>query len=183
VLSSLARLALAVPALALVQLLPGCLQQLSTGDGTGGSTGGGTTSGSSSATSSSTTPTGAGCSTDPQTGVTLCQQISLCPGVSVDQDQLPGCGFRIHPGAVIDVECLCNDALCPVSVPNTCSQVADALSSASALSVCQDAFSGRCTTVIGSDAGGSSNTASSSCDRQCQSECAGDPDCYLLCGC
>jgi hypothetical protein len=163
--------------------LVACLQQLSTGDGTTDPTtsGGSTTSSSSAGT---TTPAGAGCTTDPQSQITLCEQTSLCPGVSVDQGMLSGCGFRIHPGAVIDLECLCSgDELCPIGVPDTCAEATQLLSSQTALVVCEEASDGRCVQV-GSDAGSTSASAPpSTCDKQCETECAGEPDCIQLCGC
>jgi hypothetical protein len=171
--------------------LVACLQQLGTGDGTTDpTTSGGSTTSSSAGT---TTPTGAGCSTDPQTEITLCQQTSLCPGVSVDQGMLSGCGFRIHPGSVIDLECLCNgEDLCPIGVPDTCAEATQLLSSQTSFVVCEEASEGRCVQV-GSEAGTSSASASpstsaasaspSTCDKQCETQCAGEPDCIQLCGC
>jgi hypothetical protein len=177
---------------ALVALpLVACLQQLSTGTGTTDpASGGGSTASSSSSTDA---PAGAECGTDPQSGVTLCEQTSLCPGVSVDQGALPGCGFRIHPGNVIDLECLCADSLCPIGIPETCDQATQLLSSQTSLTVCQQASDGRCVQVTGSDAGASPTTGStttptttatpSTCDKVCEGECAGEPNCIQLCGC
>src|ERR1700735_1692274 len=91
------------PLSALVALpLLACLQQVSTGTGTTDPTAGGTTT--TAASSGTTTPAGAGCSTDPASQITLCEATSLCPGVSVDQGTLSGCGFRIHAGAGSDRE-------------------------------------------------------------------------------
>jgi hypothetical protein len=170
------------PISALVAMpLLACLQQVSTGTGTTDPTASTATSSSSTDTS---TPAGAGCGTDPQSGITLCEQTSLCPGVSVDQGPLSGCGFRIHTGAVIDLECLCGDALCPIGVPDTCAQASQLLSSQTSLVVCQAASDGRCEQLGASDAGSStSNPTVSICDKQCETECAGEPDCIQLCGC
>jgi hypothetical protein len=173
------------PLLFLVALpLAACLQQVSTGTGTTDpTTSGGTTAASSTGT---TTPAGAGCTTDTESQITLCQQTSLCPSVSVDQGTLPGCGFRIHAGSVIDLECLCNgEMLCPIGVPDTCDQATQLLSSqTSSLVVCEEASDGRCVQVGASDAGTASAAATpSACDKQCESECAGEPDCIQLCGC
>jgi hypothetical protein len=174
---------------ALAPLLPvvvlplvACLQQVSTGTGTTDpTTSGGTTTSPSTGT---TTPAGASCSTDPQSQVTLCEQTSLCPSVSVDPGAWPGCGFRIHAGSVIDLECLCNDELCPIGVPDTCDEATQLLSSQTSLVVCEQASDGRCVQLAASDAGSASAAASpSSCDKQCESECAGEPDCIQLCGC
>jgi hypothetical protein len=172
------------PISALVTLpLLACLQQVSTGTGTTDPTAGGTSTASSS--SDTTTPAGAGCGTDMQSQITLCEQTSLCPGVVVDPDALPGCGFRIHPGSVIDLECLCGDQLCPIGIPDTCAQATQLLSSQTALVVCEQVSDGRCVQVAASDAGSAANpsAAASTCDKQCESECAGEPNCIQLCGC
>jgi len=172
-----------ISALALLPLVA-CLQQVSTGPGTTDPTTSGATT-----TSSSTdtaTPAGGECGTDSQTQITLCEQTSLCPGVTVDLGALPSCGFRIHPGSVIDLECLCNgDQLCPIGIPDTCDQATQLLSSQTALVVCEQVSDGRCVQVGASDAGSTPNpsAAASNCDKQCESECAGEPDCIQLCGC
>lgn len=183
-LASLASLALLV--LPAPLLLSACLQQLSTGDGTSS---GSTAAAATTATPSAATPVGGECGTDPQTGITLCSQISLCPNITVDQSQLPGCGFRIHAGAVIDLECLCNgEALCPVGVPDTCDQAAALLMDQTLLTVCDQTAESHCTEVGGTEAGApilnvNPNANASSCDKQCETECAGEPDCIQLCGC
>ena len=184
---------LALTSIAALVALPlvACLQQMSTGTGTTDPTAGGDTTGA----SSTDAPAGAGCGTDPQSGVTLCEQTSLCPGVSVDQGALPSCGFRIHPGNVIDLECLCADSLCPIGIPDTCDQATQLLSSQTSLTVCQQASDGRCVQVTASDAGAAPTTgtttttpttttpSASTCDKVCEGECAGEPDCIQLCGC
>jgi hypothetical protein len=172
-----------ISALAALPLLA-CLQQVSTGTGTTdpAASGGTATPSSSNATA---TPAGSGCGTDMQSQITLCEQTSLCPGVTVDPGALPGCGFRIHPGSVIDLECLCGgDELCPIGIPDTCDQATQLLSSQTAVVVCQQVSDGRCVQVA-SDAGGamSNPSATSTCDKQCESECAGEPNCIQLCGC
>jgi hypothetical protein len=180
-----------VSALAALPLIA-CLQQVSTGTGTTDPGGGGAAS---TATSGTDTPAGAGCATDPATGVTLCEQTSLCPALSVDQGTFPSCGFRIHTGTVIDLECLCGDVLCPIGIADTCDQASQLLSSqTSSLTVCQQASDGRCVQVTGD--GGASPTptaaptsttspapSTSTCDKVCEAECAGEPNCIQLCGC
>jgi hypothetical protein len=171
-------------ALAALPLLA-CLQQVSTGTGTTDPTASGGTATPSSA-SATATPAGSGCGTDMQSQITLCEQTSLCPGVAVDPGALPGCGFRMHPGSVIDLECLCGgDELCPIGIPDTCDQATQLLSSQSAVIVCQQVTDGRCVQVAAADAGAASanSSAASSCDKQCESECAGEPNCIQLCGC
>ncbi len=174
------------PITALVALpLLACLQQVSTGTGTTDPTASGGTS-TPSSSNDTATPAGAGCGTDSQTQITLCEQTSLCPGVVVDPGALPSCGFRIHPGTVIDLECLCDgDQLCPIGIPDTCDQATQLLSSQTAVVVCEQVSEGRCVQVGASDAGStpSPSAAASTCDKQCESECAGEPDCIQLCGC
>ena len=165
--------------------LTGCLQ-LSTGDGTDAGSTAATTSSSgaaSTASSSSATATsGTGCVTDTQSGITLCEQISNCPGVDVDPGAFPGCGFRLHGTSLYDLECGCGDSLCPVGVPSSCATAQQLLDQeGSSLVVCEQVDNGTCLPLAG-DAGASSAT-SSSCDKECESACAGDPDCFQLCGC
>jgi hypothetical protein len=163
----------ALPALA-------CLEQVSTGTGTETDPTASPTPTTPSSGSGGATPTGSNCGTDSQTQITLCEGISLCPGVDVDPGALPNCGFQIHAGSVIDLECLCGEDLCPIGVPNTCAEAMQLVSSQTSVVVCEQASEGRCTSVgsSGPDAG-----AASTCDKQCQTECAGEPDCVQLCGC
>jgi hypothetical protein len=124
-------------------------------------------------------PMGAGCSEDQATQVVLCQSVVACPGVVVDPEAFPDCGFRVRAGAGLDLECLCSGALCPVGVPTTCDQAAALLAAqTSSLLVCAQHAEGRCVETTAPAA-----TAPSSCDRACQSQCAGDPSCFQLCGC
>ncbi|HLK39218.1 MAG TPA: hypothetical protein VKU41_20795, partial [Polyangiaceae bacterium] len=111
------------PVAALLGLpLAGCLQ-VSTGTDTGpGASGGSGATASSSAGASAGGSGGTGCSTDPQTGVTLCTGINACPGVTVDPNAFPNCGFVLHGGGTLDLECLCSDSLCPIGVPQSCTQ-------------------------------------------------------------
>lgn len=180
------RVPMSIAPLSILAALPllACLEQVSTGTGTTDPTGGGAAASSSS--SATTMPAGSGCGTDLQSQITLCEQTSLCPGVTVDPGALPSCGFRIHPGSVIDLECLCGgDELCPIGIPDTCDQATELLSSQTAVVVCQQVSDGRCVQVASPDAGAAATnpSAASSCDKQCQSECAGEPDCVQLCGC
>jgi hypothetical protein len=170
--------------LAVLVAAPACLQQISTGTGTTDSSGGGGTA--STAAPAGTTPVGGACGTDSQTGVTLCSQISTCPDITVDQSSLSGCGFKIHAGAVIDLECLCNgEALCPIGVADTCAEASALLANADLFSICSETAQSRCTAVGGEAGAAPVSTAqgSSTCDRLCESECAGSPDCIQLCGC
>jgi hypothetical protein len=183
------------PSLALLGLsvavggLLACLQNVSTGTGTTDPT----ATASTATTSSGSVPSGAGCTTDPVSQITLCEESSLCPTIDVDQSILPGCGFRMRNSDVIDLECGCSDSLCPIGVADTCDEALTLLGQQTELSVCQQASEGRCVPLT-SDAGASTSTgtsttttttpaASSSCDKTCESECAGEPDCIQLCGC
>jgi hypothetical protein len=155
-----------------------CLQQVSTGTGTTDPTA--TPSAPPSSTAGGAVPTGSACVADPATQVTLCEETSLCPGVVVDPGALPNCGFQLHAGSVLDLECLCGDAMCPIGVPQTCAQASQLLVSQSSVVVCQQVSNGSCIDLVApsADAG-----ASSSCDKQCETECAGEPNCIQLCGC
>jgi hypothetical protein len=123
---------------------------------------------------------GTNCQQDPQSGVILCEQIDICAGVSVDTAALPNCGFELHAGAVLDLECLCGDALCPIGVPATCDQAKQLLGAQTELLVCQQVSEGRCLQLGSPDAGQSGR---SDCLKKCQSDCAGVPGCVQLCGC
>ena len=114
----------------------------------------------------------------PLGGATLCTATSMCPELVVDHDLFPNCGFRIRGGAV-DIQCACDDALCPLGTPTTCAEAAQLLESQSELSVCAQAADGRCTAVKASSA----STQSTTCDPSCRAECGNDPTCLKLCGC
>jgi hypothetical protein len=90
---------------------------------------------------------GVSCAADPDTGVILCIGSTLCPGLTVDQDLYPGCGFRIHDGSdVIDLECACYGQICPIGVTTTCAQAATLMQDQSQYTVCMQVDQGRCTT-------------------------------------
>jgi hypothetical protein len=125
------------------------------------------------------TVTGSGCALDPVSGVALCQSTSLCPGLAVDQDALPGCGFRI-PNTSMELVCVCDDYLCPVGTSLSCAQAKQLLAGQSALAVCTQLSEGRCASRAGS---ASPAVSSSSCDRSCADSCVGAPACLGLCGC
>lgn len=135
--------------------LAACLQVgTDTGDGTGtgavasGSGGGGASSG---GTGGATT--GSGCTTDPESQITLCEQIANCPGVDVDPGAYPNCGFRLHAASTYDIECWCGDYLCPVGVPVSCTTAGQLLDQqSSSLIVCEQASNGACL-LPGSDGG------------------------------
>ena len=159
--------------------LAACLQLGAPLDSTAGGASGG--SAGSSADAGVTPATGTNCGVDPASGIALCLGSTSCPTVLVDPDQFPGCGYRIA-GRVIDLECLCNDSLCPMGSAASCADAKALLADQSAQGVCAGIAEGRCT-VVGKSAATTNGNSSSSCDKNCRAECAGDPACITLCGC
>jgi hypothetical protein len=167
--------------------LTGCLQLdtgadggTGTGSGSSGSSGAGSSSGSAATASGGKGATsGTNCTTDPVSQITLCEQIANCPGVVVDPGAFPGCGFRLNAASLFDLECGCGDSLCPIGVPTSCADAQQLLDQEqSSVLVCQQVSEGTCL-PLSSDAG----AASSTCDKDCESQCAGDPNCIQMCGC
>jgi hypothetical protein len=156
----------------------GCLQQVTTGPGSDPTAAGASDGGPSG--SGGPMPMGTGCSTDPQTGVTLCSGVDTCPTVAVDPSAWPGCGFRVAGGTALDLECLCANSICPIGVATTCSQASQLLSAQNELSVCQQVSESRCTSVPTAPEAG---TVPPGCDRNCQIGCGTAPDCLQVCGC
>jgi hypothetical protein len=166
--------------------LTACLQLSTGGTDAGTSVAYSSSSGAASTASSSgaggTATSGTGCVTDPQSGITLCELISNCPGVDVDQGAFPGCGFRLRGPSLYDLECGCGDSLCPIGTPTSCATAQQLLSQeGSSLGVCEQVSDGTCLPLAVD--GGASSTTSTTCDTGCESECGGDPDCMQLCGC
>jgi hypothetical protein len=157
--------------------------QLGLGTGAGGDAG--PASAAADAATDGGAPQGSACETDPQWQVTLCGAIDLCPEVTVDPGVYPHCGFHMHDGAVFDLECLCGDALCPIGVPASCDDVKKLLDAQSELLVCQQVSEGRCVSLVqqGSSSGSGGGGSATTCDRQCESQCGGDPSCIQICGC
>lgn len=119
---------------------------------------------------------GGGCATDPDTGATLCLAVSACPDVVVDQASLPGCGFRVR-GGTFDLQCVCQNYLCPLGTPTTCVQAAELLQNQSAFLVCAQVGDNRCTQLA------ATQTERPGCDTSCASGCGGDALCRQSCGC
>jgi hypothetical protein len=166
-------------------VLAGCLR---TGLGTGGGAGGASVADGSADSASdaagATGPRGSGCSEDPQTGIVLCQEVDLCPGVVVDPGAYPDCGFRLRGGAALDLECVCAGALCPIGVPTSCASARQLLAAQSSLTVCLQENEGRCVGLAGA-AGGAADAASR-CPPEgqtCADQCGGTPACFQACGC
>jgi hypothetical protein len=118
--------------------------------------------------------TGTNC-VDFGSGVVLCTTTSLCPNVAVDHDLYPNCGFRV-PSSSIDLECACDNMLCPMGSALGCSQALDLMASQSELTVCAQSNEGRCAALTTQPTVGS-------CDRSCAATCVSDPLCLRLCGC
>jgi hypothetical protein len=76
------------------------------------------------------------------------------------------------------LECLCGDSLCPMGSSASCLDAKALLSDESAQGVCAGIAEGRCQVVKQT-----SNTATSTCDRECRAQCSGVPGCASLCGC
>jgi hypothetical protein len=84
-----------------------------------------------------------GCVVDPLSRVTLCTSLAICPGLAVDHDRFPNCGFRSGSG-VIDVQCFCDSYLCPLGATLTCKQARDLLETQFEVLACSQVSEGRC---------------------------------------
>lgn len=123
---------------------------------------------------------GAGCGTDATTGITLCLAVNVCPDIVFDADLWPGCGFRLGP-AGFDLQCVCDDQLCPIGTPTTCEQIPTLLAQQSQLMVCAGAAEGRC---VRPTPGATNETPTTPrCDRACAQACGGEYGCLEQCGC
>ncbi len=147
-------------------------------------TGGGTTTGGDAAAGAAAVR-GLGCGVEQETGSVLCAGVSACPGLLVNQDAYPGCGFRVN-GTAFDLQCACQDVLCPVGTPRTCTQAKALLDNQNRLIVCAQVNEGRC--ISGTKAAkpaASSGSNTRGCDAGCMADCArsGVGSCELLCGC
>jgi hypothetical protein len=165
------------PAALSALLVPGCFQ-MTAGTGTGTDPGTGAAA-ADAASGSQRIPIGTGCGTDPQTGANLCAGVDICPGLGLDPSAWPACGFRVQGGTLLDLECVCGSALCPIGVAATCAQASQLLVQQNDLMVCQQVSEGRCVALAPPDAGGLPST----CNPTCQLGCGTAPDCRQLCGC
>jgi hypothetical protein len=159
----------------------GACLEIGTGTDAGTDAGAATATTTTGGVTATVTPSGTGCTEDMVTQVTLCEEISTCPGVDVDQGVFPGCGFRIQQGSpALDLECLCDTSLCPIGVPSTCAEATQLLSQQSSITVCEQIDENRCVALPTT---GTTGGTSSTCDKNCESGCAGDPTCVQFCGC
>ena len=171
-----------------VACLAGCPVQTSSGGDAGASStgeadGASGTQGTQGTPGSTPAATGADCTIVTSSGAMLCQAISLCPSLFVDQSVLAGCGFRIR-GDAIDLECECQGFLCSIGAAASCSDGASLLQQQNSGEVCGHAAEGGCLDehAMGSDAGGATVT-NGSCDTSCELGCVNDPNCIQACGC
>jgi hypothetical protein len=121
---------------------------------------------------------GTNCFQVPGTQSALCEQLDSCPDLRVDPGAFPDCGFRVNGDTRLDLECVCDNALCPIGVPTSCDQAKQLLAAQSAIIVCAQLAEGRCLELVPPDAGRGGN-----CDHACAASCAGAPSCIQLCGC
>jgi hypothetical protein len=117
-----------------------------------------------------------GCVVDPFSRVTVCTVIGLCPGLAIDHDRFPNCGFRAGSGT-IDVQCFCDSYLCPLGATLTCGQARQLLSTQYEINACSQVGEGRCAPRSAPP------PTNGSCDKNCAAMCANDPGCLRLCGC
>jgi hypothetical protein len=161
----------------LLGCVAGCVGIDTTGAGTAGTRG----TQAQNAGGATATVTGIDCTLDAATGITLCARVDACTGVRVDPDQFPNCGFRAT-ATRLDLECLCDNALCPIGAAKDCNQARDRLATGSALAVCTQVSDGLCLTINSTRLDGTGGSPSS-CDKACAETCAGVLDCPKLCGC
>lgn len=163
-----------MPLLVTLLTLGGCMGAgLTQGGGSGN--GGGASSGDGGADAGIET---AYCGTVGSSTLELCRETSECPGLVVDSDLYPRCGFRVRGGAV-DLVCACDDSLCAMGAYTSCAQARALLEGQSELAVCMQVAEGRCAALPT----GTSQPAASGCDRVCLSECGGGAGCAEMCGC
>lgn len=111
------------------------------GDGGGGSGGGAAKP----TDASADAITGVACGRDAVTGQQLCSGVSSCPGLLIDPDVFPGCGFV--PGSM-SISCLCNEeVLCPMGTPKSCADAVKLLQDSNLLLVCSQASEPICKPV------------------------------------
>jgi hypothetical protein len=166
----------AIPALSLL-LCSGCLGLTLDPADNGASAATASSSRADAGGDAATSTGGTGCVVDSVSNVMLCTSVDACPGLAVDHDLYPDCGFRV-PALSIDVLCVCGDSLCSLGTALSCPQIQAMLAQSSELAVCAQENEGRCAAR-----GPVKPTPSGSCDHTCASECAGDPGCFRLCGC
>ena len=115
-------------------LLAGCLFA-DVGGGGGGGPGGSAANGSSDG-GLADGATGTQCSVSTSTtGLKLCEGISACPDVMVNQGIWMGCGF-VEAKGTFTFECECSGYLCGVGVVESCSSATALLQQKNASEIC-----------------------------------------------
>ena len=127
--------------------------------------------------------TGISCSTDKDTGATLCIGTTSCPNVLVDTVQFPNCGFRTLKSSY-ELDCICfGSYLCPVGTVSSCQEVKTLFSGTTLSKVCNGVSLDYCKTGTASVAQGTGG-ATSKCDQTCYASCGGSLACIVdICGC
>jgi len=115
-------------------------QEVPPGGGGGPSQGGGGGSGGDGAAPDSAT--GGNCTIQTSSGVMLCEQLSLCPKLTVNQNSFAGCGFLVS-GKALDLECECSGYLCSAGA-TSCASAGEILSTLNANVVCGQLGDGGC---------------------------------------
>jgi hypothetical protein len=111
----------------------------------------------------------------------LCEGLTTCPTLAVDQNAWHGCGFLLN-GKVVALVCECSGYICTAGSTPTCSTASKLLSEGSADLTCNQLTSGGCV-FEGLGGVGSGTGTNGSCDTTCESQCTGDPTCIQACGC
>jgi hypothetical protein len=117
---------------------------------------------------------GSGC-TPITSSYNICTMISTCPGLQIDTNRFPECGFSVH-GSALDPECLCYGSMCPMGTPQTCDDMQTLLSNVTIESVCAEYQAGHCQSE------GSIGGVDTDC-QLCKANCNGNQACIQNCGC
>jgi hypothetical protein len=128
---------------------------------------------------------GTGCGAEQQSGLQLCSATAKCPGVTVDTQAMPNCGFRII-GTAVDLVCVCGTQVCPMGIFSTCAEATHLLTQQTPSTVCVQVSEGRCSEASPTAAASptsSSSSAPSGCDRECLQQCGGGSGCASVCNC
>lgn len=156
------------------------IDSIGTGNGNGnGNAGASAASATATDASAEAGVTGVGCGIEQTSGTTMCRGTSACPGLVVDSETFPKCGFRIGPTGA-SLVCACNGSICGMGSFATCSEAAAILRGTTEGEVCVQLGEGRCKEPSDDTSGGATPTT---CDKSCLSECGGGSGCAEICGC
>ncbi len=145
--------------------------------GAGGAGGAGGDGG---AGSKDASPEGTTCVVATSLGTNLCEGVSTCKGLQVNQNSWNGCGFTVL-GKSFALSCECMGYLCSGPPTPTCAAAESVLSRGTAAEVCGQLDDGGCSDELlgGADSG----PGKQKCNTDCASQCVGDPSCLTGCGC